>query len=589
MSRRWDLSGLYSGFSDEELQRDRDRLGDILGSLKKWEEPESGGEEEAEKFLELLQEFHRIYTSLMAFARLKLSVEADNERAEKMVEKLEEKGTELTGPRVRFQRWLEDIDISRLSRKSEFIAEHKFMLEKLKEKSRYLLSEEEEMLAAEMKRTGSSAWSRLQQKLTSTLTVEMKVEGEEKELPLPVVRNFAHESDAGLRRDAYEAELEAYEQIDDSVAAALNGIKGEVITLTEKRGYESPLEKTLIDSRLERKTLDEMLEAMEDFLPLFRKYYRAKGELLGHEDGLPFYDLLAPVGEVDMEFTLEEARDFIIENVESFSPRMADLFQKAFAEDWIDAEPREGKRGGAFCYNIHPLGESRVLSNFSGSFSDMTTLAHELGHAYHGHCLKEESILNSDYPMPLAETASIFSETVVINAAREQADEEETLSILQNRLDKAGQVIVDIYSRFIFESWLFEERENASLSVEELKDLMKKAQRKAYGSGLDGEHLHPYLWLNKPHYYSAGNNFYNFPYAFGLLFGLGVYAFYLEEQSADFLDRYDELLRATGQKKVAGVAEMAGIDVRDRGFWQDSLSLLEEDIDRFVELAEKRV
>ncbi len=590
MSRRWDLSGLYSGFSDEKIKRDSERLDDILHSLKEWQEPSSDSEKAAvEEFIELLQEFHIIYTSLMAFARLKLSVEADNEMAEKMVEKLEEKGTELTGPRVRFQRWLANIDIPKLSRESEFIAEHEFMLEELKEKSRYLLSEEEEMLAAEMKRTGSSAWSRLQQKLTSTLTVEMEVEGEKKELPLPVVRNFAHESDPGLRRDAYQAELEAYEQIDDSVAAALNGIKGEVITLSEKRGYESPLEKTLIDSRLERKTLDEMLEAMKDFLPVFRKYYRAKGELLGHEDGLPFYDLLAPVGEVDMEFTLEEARVFIIENVESFSPRMADLFQQAFAENWIDAEPREGKRGGAFCYNIHPLGESRVLSNFSGSFSDMTTLAHELGHAYHGHCLKEESILNSDYPMPLAETASIFSETVVINAAREQADEEETLSILQNRLDKAGQVIVDIYSRFIFESWLFEERENASLSVEELKELMKKAQREAYGSGLDGEHLHPYLWLNKPHYYSAGNNFYNFPYAFGLLFGLGVYALYLEEQSADFLDRYDELLRATGQKKVADVAEMAGMDVRDRSFWQDSLSILEEDIGSFVELAEKRI
>src|SRR6056297_3633929 len=264
-----------------------------------------------------------------------------------------------------------------------------------------------------------------------------------------------------------------------------------------------------------------------------------------------------------MEFSYQEARDFIIANIKEFSPDMADLYLTAFEDNWIDAEPREGKRGGAFCYNLHPVKESRIMSNFTGSFSDVTTLAHELGHAYHGHNLEEESILNSDYPMPLAETASILSETIVTQAALEKADEEQTFAILERNITSAGQVIVDIYSRFNFEKNLFENRKNSSLSVDELKKLMLDAQKKAYGDALDQDFLHPYMWLNKPHYYSAGNNYYNFPYAFGLLFGLGVYAL-SKKSDDDFMVKYNNLLKATGKNKIKEVAKMVDIDVQSK-------------------------
>ncbi|MGM0415124.1 MAG: M3 family metallopeptidase, partial [Bacillota bacterium] len=229
-----------------------------------------------------------------------------------------------------------------------------------------------------------------------------------------------------------------------------------------------------------------------------------------------------------------------------------------------------------------------ILSNFTGSFSDMTTLAHELGHAYHGYCLKDESILNTNYPMPLAETASIFSETIVTNAALKEAAEDEQFVILENSITGSGQVIVDIYSRFLFESRLFEARKDASLSVDDLKELMADAQKDAYGDSLDHDYLHPSMWINKSHYYSAGNNYYNFPYAFGLLFGLGVYALYLKGED-DFLNKYNELLRATGQKKALDVAEMVGIDLHDPEFWEGSLEVIKKDIDKFIELAEKKI
>ncbi len=589
MTERWDLTALYHDFSSDSFLQDREKMKEMLTELEEWQ-PEEKREpgNSAEEFIKILQDYYEVYSKLMGYSQLRLSVEARNEEALKIIEQLEKESARLTAPRVEFQKWLSGLEDRReIINSSELLQEHSFFLEELVEQSRYLLSREEETLAAQLKRTGSSAWTKLQQRLTSTLMIDVEIEGEIKKLPLPEVRNLAYKQDQEVRKSGYQAELAAYPEIEESVAASLNGIKGEVLTLIKRRGYQSPLAETLQESRLERETLDTMLAAMKDYLPKFREYFRAKAGVLGHEEGLPFYDLFAPLGEVEMEFSYSQARDFIIENISRFSQEMADLYHRAFQERWIDAEPREGKRGGAFCYNLEPIKESRILSNFTGSFSDMTTLAHELGHAYHGYCLRQESILNTSYPMPLAETASIFSETVITNAAIEEADSAQAFAILENKISQAGQVIVDIYSRYLFEDRLFAEREKAALSVEELKKFMIEAQQKAYGEGLDHDKLHPYMWLNKPHYYSAGRNYYNFPYAFGLLFGLGVYAL-ARERGEDFLTEYKNLLTATGRNKVAEVAALVDIDLNSRNFWDDSLSVIGEDIEKFLRLAEKR-
>lgn len=586
MSKRWDLSSLYQDFSGSNFISDRQKMARILDNLEKWEqEAFQSDREKAERFIEKMIAFYDTYIKLYAFSQLTVSVDARNVEGLKITEELEKEATRLTGPRVKFQQWLGGLEnLDTLAEASPILKEHRFYLRELAEKSLYLLSEKEETIVSDLKRTGSAAWTRLQQKLTSTLMVEVEIEGKVKKLPLPEVRNLAFKKDPQLRRNGYEAELEAYKEIEEAVAAALNGIKGEVLTLTERRSFSHPLEESLLNSRLEKKTLDTMLEAMTDFLPRFHDFYRTKARLLGHREGLPFYDLFAPLGQGEMEFTLEAARTFIIDNIGRFSSEMAGMYDRAFSERWIDAEPREGKRGGAFCANIHPLGESRILSNFSGSFSDMITLAHELGHAYHGYCLKGESVLNSSYPMPLAETASIFSETVVTNAALDQADAGQAFSILEGRISHAGQVIVDIYSRYLFETELFEIRKKSSLSVDELKELITEAQKQAYGEALDHRYLHPYAWLNKPHYYMAGNNYYNFPYAFGLLFGLGVYALY-QERGDSFLEDYKKLLRATGKNKVAEVAAMVDIDLNSRRFWDQSLAVIEKDIEQFQKMA----
>lgn len=588
MDMRWSLKELYTAFDSSEFNRDMASFEETIEKLKQWAKLNLNDKSEAvrkiEEYIDLTKEFFKLAIRLSDFAELTLSVEAKNEKAASISEQLDNKSTELTEVEVAFQKWLGDLEgFEELIDSSQKLKELEFYLKEVREKTKYLLSEKEEVIIAKMINTGSNAWSKLQNTLSSTLLVDIVVEGEKKQLPLPVVRNMAYSSDGRLRKTAYEAELETYKKIEESSAAALNGIKGEVITLSKQRGYESALEQTLIKSRLDRETLEAMLQAMRESFPAFRKFYLKKAEKLGHKNGLPFYDLFAPTGGADMTFTYEEAAEFIVKNFGTFSSKLAIFADNAFKNSWIDAEPREGKRGGAFCSNIHPIGESRILSNFTGSFSDVATLAHELGHGYHGSCLMEESYLNSRYTMPIAETASIFCETIVKKAAIKNASKEEAYTILEGDISDSAQVIVDIYSRYLFESELFKRREKASLSVNELKDIMVKAQKEAYGEGLDENYLHPYMWVCKPHYYYAGQNFYNFPYAFGLLFSKGLYAEYLK-RGESFVEDYDKLLQVTGKRKIAEVTAMMGIDIHSIDFWRNSLKVIEQDIEEFVKL-----
>jgi len=402
------------------------------------------------------------------------------------------------------------------------------------------------------------------------------------------VRNLAKVESAEIRKSAYLAELKAYENIDESIAAALNCIKGEVLTVAKLRGYPSPLAQSAATARLDMDSLNAMISAMRDKLPAFRKYLRRKGEILGHKNGLPFYDLFAPITSSSLKFTWEEGTAFIIRHFTSYSPELADYAEKVFAGNWVDALPRQGKVGGAFCASVHPIKESRILMNYTGSFSDVSTLAHELGHGYHNDQVFCESVLNSDYPMPVAETASIFCETIVIDAALKEVADQDKIDILEKSLAGHTQLIVDILSRFIFESNVFAERKEAPLSVNRVKHLMLEAQKEAYGDGLDENTLHSYMWLCKSHYYSAGFNFYNYPYAFGLLFGKGLYAQYLDGQE-NFHAAYDQLLNNTTRMPAKEVAATMNIDTTSKEFWLKSLGIIERDIEEFLHLTEHLV
>ncbi|MDD5934252.1 MAG: M3 family oligoendopeptidase, partial [Clostridiales bacterium] len=398
----------------------------------------------------------------------------------------------------------------------------------------------------------------------------------------------AYSSDEKVRKTAYESELACYEKIKDSVCFSLNSIKGQVNAICKMRGYTSPLEMTLAQAHMKRETLDAMWKAIDTYLPVFHGYLRKKAELLGESNGLSWYNLFAPVGECETNFTAEAAKEYLVSHFSEFSKDLAQMIETAFDEEWIDFYPHEGKVGGAYCCNIQSKKQSRVLTNFDGSLSDVVTLAHELGHAYHNKNIHDHRILNLDYSMPVAETASTFNENVIMNAAIREASDKDRFVLIESQLQDLTQIICDIYSRYLFETKVFELNQEKFMFADELSEIMLDAQRKAYGDGLNPDTLHPYMWVCKSHYYSGNTNFYNFPYAFGGLFARGLYAVYLKEGEV-FLPKYRALLHATTVSDVEEVAAYAGIDLTKPQFWMDVLEQVKQQVEEFTELCDAKL
>ena len=582
----WDLTKMYSGFDDAKLAADfaqAQALNQELAALLQ-EKPADVGALLVQA-VRTAQKRSEKMALVGEFIFLNLATNAKNEQALAWMDKLMRAQVEMQQTSSAFMRYVSKVEgLDALIAREPLLKEHEYMLKTMVKDAAHVMDPAIEGPVLKMQMTGGEAWSQLSDQITATHMVEMEIDGEKQSLPLSTVRGMATSPDASVRRRAYEAELASYPRIELAMAACLNGIKGEALTLCELQHYDTVLDTALDAAKIDRQTLDAMLTAMRESLPAFRRYFRAKARHLGHEGGLPFYDLFAPIGAAGKTYTLEEARQLLVQVFGQFSEKMSRFIDRAFEERWIDAFPYEGKQGGAFCAGVHPLGISYVLANFEGSLDSVSTLAHELGHAYHGDCVKHLSILNADYPMTLAETASIFNETMLVAKLQEGANPQERLMLLDQQIGNAAQVVVDILSRFLFESEVIERRKDHTMLPDELKEIMLDAQKQTYGDGLDENVLHPYMWACKTHYYSASLHFYNFPYAFGLLFGLGVYERYLEKGEA-FLPEYDALLAATGLGDVKDVAARVGIDVTDVNFWRKSLSVVEKMIDEMEKLA----
>lgn len=586
MDRKWNMSRIYASFQSEEIRNDKIELKECAEAFRKLGSGLADGPpaDSMRRFLELYNRSDMLAGRIYSFANLSLATDTGNIEAQKLQDEIRRISADMTAPKVKFQAWLKSIeDFDSVISSDPYLSEHKFILTEMRMDAEHALSEEAEDILVRMRGVGSSAWTQLQNNVTSRLTVNVRIDGEDKKVPLSQVRNFAFDRRREVRRNAYEAEIKAYSNIENSSAAAINAIKGEGIILAEKRGFKSPLDMTLFNSRLDIETLDAMMEAVNDSLSVFTKYFLKKSSLLNNPGPLPFYDLLAPISADEKGYSYDEAASFIVDRFSTFSEKLSAFAENAFKMDWIDPFPYEGKRGGAFCSGIHAIRESRVLSNFSGSFKNVTTLAHELGHAYHNYNLFTETPLNASYTMPVAETASIFCETIVMNAAIKESSGSFRTSLLETSISSSAQVVVDILSRFIFEKRVFERRKSGPLSVEELCTIMESAQKEAYGDGLDHRVLHRYMWANKPHYYYADAHFYNFPYTFGLLFAKGLYARYEADGDA-FVEMFDSLLKDTGKYSIPDLAMKYGIDIRDRSFWDRSLSMIGEEIKVFCNL-----
>lgn len=514
---------------------------------------------------------------------------------------------------------------------SEFYAnfpqyrKYEFSINEMLEDDIHTLSPELEGIIAKLQQTGGRAWDRLHEQLISNL------KDPETGKLFNELRNDAYSPDARLRKESWQKEIELLKQNKIAFAASLNNLKGETLSLLEERSWNCAIDRALSSSRMKKETLDALIAAIEESLPQWRKYLKAKAEYLknhnatastncGKEKGLAFYDLFAPLdgnttsdgntntaGQTETgcntatpsatnnraaseesllskNWTFEEARDYIIKEFTSFSPVMGDFAKNAFDKNWIDARVHPGKVGGAYCQDFYVQKESRVLSNFTGAFSDIITLAHELGHAFHFFCIKDKDYRNANYPMTLAETASTFAETIVKQDILKTASKEDRIKILELDLQDTCQVLIDILCRFYFERSVFEERQNGELTSEDFCRLMADAQERSYGDGLSAQR-HEYMWAVKSHYYSVDLDFYNFPYAFGQLFAAGLYSRYKKEGKA-FVDIYCNLLSDTGSMSCEDLCFKAGFDITKKDFWKSGIDFYINEIEQFCKEAE---
>ena len=584
MNEVWNLDPIYKDFEDPAFAADMNELKELVAQITaaaaslETMEPVAG----LRQGIALQERFYELVSKLAGYASLRQAADTKDAQAGSQMGRVMSLYSGVAAPFAAFKEWACKLpDLMELVDGDADLKDYHFLFENMRKSSKYLLPGIGEAVMAKMGMSGGNAWSEMQQYLTSTVPVTYRGATTN----LSAIRNLAYDPDPQVRKDAYEAELACYERIKDPVAYALNSIKLETISDCQLRGYESPLARTLEHSDMQQATLEAMLEAMDEYAPRFWQYLKAKAKALGHKNGLPWYDLFAPMGKTSTKFTAEEARDYLVEQFSGFDRELADMVARAFDEAWIDFYPRDGKTGGAFCAEVAHLNQSRILTNFDGMFGDVVTLAHELGHAFHNQCIFSHRPLNQGYSMPVAETASTFNECVVMaSAIAKAADKDEKIALIESQLQDTTQIILDIYSRFLFEKSVFDNREQNFMNADALCEMMLQAQKASYGDGLDHNALHPYMWVCKSHYY--GPTYYNFPYAFGGLFARGLYAQY-EKEGAAFVPKYKKLLYTTPVATAEDVAKVADIDLTDKNFWRAALQTVADQIDLLCGLLEE--
>ncbi|WP_139491818.1 M3 family oligoendopeptidase [Brevibacillus dissolubilis] len=462
-----------------------------------------------------------------------------------------------------------------------------FNLNEIREKAADKMAAELEILANDLSVSGYHAYPDLYNTIVGKMSIPYTQDGEEKQLSVSQAANMLLSTDPQVRTAMSEKWEEAWAHNADLFAHALNHLGGFRLALYRHRGWESVLREPVSGSRMTQETLDAMWEAINQGKDRMVEYLNRKAKLLGKEK-LGWHDVSVPLGSSETKIPYDQAAHFIIDQFRQFSPKMADFAQRAFAEGWIEAEDRPGKRPGGFCANFPVSKQSRIFLTYGGTQSNVATIAHELGHAYHNFVTSDLPALTTAFAMNVAETASTFAEIIVADAALKLAkDDDERILLLEDKLERSVAFFMNIHARFIFEQDFYEHRKNGLVSVGTLNELMVSAQKEAFREALAD--YHPHFWAAKAHFYNTGVPFYNYPYTFGYLFSLSVYARALEEGTG-FEDKYVELLRDTGRMTVEELAQKhLGADVTKTDFWSGGVRLVLEDVEQFLALTNDRV
>ncbi len=593
---RWSVADVHESFNSRSFSDAMERAGSNVARLEalfethniRQVDKRNPNTQDGTAADEIIQAFNKTVDEqdiLISYIYATVSTDSRHEQAQGLLSEMEDLDARISPLLARLADWVASLDVQALQAVSVEAREHLGPLLRLQDRAIHQMSEAEEGLYAELGTTGSSAWGRLQSDLTSQLSIDVHLPSGTTSMPMAAVRGLATDGNVEVRKAAYDAEMRAWPQVAVACAAAMNSIKGEANTVNKRRNWKSPLDASLYSNSVSTATFTAMQSAIIASLPDFRRWMRVKAQLHGDTNGLSWWNLFAPLSISPGAISWDEGISLVKGAFASYSDRLAHLVDRSINEQWLDAEPREGKTGGAFCMSFVE-DRSLVLLNWSGSVDSAQTTAHELGHAYHNTQLAHRTPLQKRLPMALAETASIFCETLVVEDGLSRMQGDERLALLDVNLIGASQVVVDIHSRFLFETEVFARRQRRTLGVSEFNEIMLQAQADAYGDGLDQSTRHPHMWVLKPHYY--GSHFYNWPYTYGLLFGLGLYAKY-QSNPDHFRENYDSVLSRAGMDTAEELGQAFGIDVTDTAFWTSSLDVLRARMVDYEKLAQKHL
>ncbi|QKE72483.1 M3 family oligoendopeptidase [Arthrobacter citreus] len=463
---------------------------------------------------------------------------------------------------------------------SDEFKEISFVLNERRQKSSELLSVDQEALITALSVDGYHGWGQMY----DTVVGKMQIEHDDKILSVGQASNLFSSKDRNVRKEIFEKWEETWGNESDYFAKILNHLAGFRLSVYGQRGWNNVLKEPLSINRMSQETLDSMWGAIIDNKAPFVEYLQRKAKLLGVEK-LSWYDLDAPVADTDSAISYSEGAEFILDQFKQFGDELTDFTKMAFEDSWIEAEDRPGKRPGGFCTGFSESGQSRIFMTYSGTPSNVSTLAHELGHAFHSFAMKDVHTLNKHYAMNVAETASTFAEMIVADAAVKNANsDDERLALLEDKIQRSVAFYMNIHARFLFETRFYEERKNGVVSKNRINELMEEAQKEAYCGALD--EYHPHFWSSKLHFYITGVPFYNFPYTFGYLFSLGIYAKALEEGKS-YEQKYIALLKETASMTVEELAQKhLGVDLTKRDFWEKAVKLSLKDVEEFLSITE---
>lgn len=586
----WDLEAIFPGGSSSEtfhtyienVQKETQQLAVAIENFK----PKEGkvNADELSNIVSKLENVRNKMREASAFISCLSAQDVKDKEASLLVGKRSALTAEMNAVKTNFDQKLNSIDDAtwdELLKKPEF-KELDFVLNENRENAKELLPPEQEVLINDLAVDGYHAWSQMYDTVVGNMSVEIEEDGEVNSYSVGQASNKISNPDRSVRKHVFEQLNKAWGSNADFFGQTLNHLAGFRLQKYKHRNWQHVLKEPLAINRMQKATLDAMWGAINTNKKHFVKFLEKKAELLGQEK-LSMYDIGAPLTKSVKTSTYTEGANFIVNQFREFSPKMADFAKMAFEKRWIEAEDRPGKRPGGFCTSFPDSEQTRIFMTYSGTSSNIATLAHELGHGYHQYVMNDIHGLNQGYAMNVAETASTFAEMIVSDASVKSAQNaEEKKALLEDKIQRSVAFFMNIHSRFIFEQRFYEERKQGMVSVETLNELMIDAQKEAYCDAI--EDYDPNFWASKLHFHITGVPFYNFPYTFGYLFSLGIYA-HAQGLGGDFEDDYIALLRDTGRMTVEELAEKhLNVDLTKPDFWENAIQLCVKDVEEFLSL-----